>query len=50
MRERDAILTLTGDHLSVTDRSGKTVILSVPYPSIKQALFFAVEAAEVEDA
>ena len=39
MRERDAILTLTGDHLSVTDRSGKTVILSVPYPSIQQAFF-----------
>ena len=39
MRERDATLTLTGDQLSVTDRSGKTQILSVPYPSIQQAFF-----------
>jgi hypothetical protein len=39
MRERDAVLTLTGDHLTVTDRSGKTQILSVPYPGIQQAFY-----------
>ena len=39
MRERDAVLTLAGDHLSVSDRSGKSEILSLPYSSIQQAYF-----------
>jgi serine/threonine-protein kinase len=39
LRDRDAVLTLTGDHLSVLDRSGKTEILSVPYASIQQAYY-----------
>nr|MBA2259787.1 hypothetical protein [Acidobacteriota bacterium] len=39
MREREAVLTLAGDHLSVSDRSGKAQILSLPYASIQQAYY-----------
>ena len=39
MRDRDAVLTLAGDHLSVLDRSGKTEILALPYSSIQQAYY-----------
>jgi hypothetical protein len=39
MRERDAVLTLAGDHLSVTDRSGKGEIVSLAYPSIVNAFY-----------
>ena len=39
MRDRDAVLRLAGDHLSVLDRAGKTEILSVPYSSISQAFY-----------
>jgi hypothetical protein len=39
MRDRDAVLRLAGDHLSVVDRSGKAEIVSVPYASISQVFF-----------
>jgi hypothetical protein len=39
LRDRDAVLTLTGDKLSVLDRSGKTEILSVPFGTLQQVYF-----------
>ena len=39
MRDRDAILRLAGDHLSVLDRSGQAEILSLPYSSIVRAFY-----------
>jgi serine/threonine-protein kinase len=38
-REREAVLTLTGDHLSLLDTSAQTELLSLPYTSIMQAYF-----------
>jgi hypothetical protein len=39
LRDRDAVLTLAGDHLSVQDRSGKVEMVSLPYAAIQQAYF-----------
>ncbi len=39
MRDRDAVLRLTGDHLTVLDSAGKAEILSLPYSSIVQAFY-----------
>ena len=39
LRDRDAVLSLAGDHLSVLDRSAKNEILSLPYASITQAYY-----------
>jgi hypothetical protein len=39
MRDRDAVLRLTGDRLVLLDKSGKSEILSVPYSSVVQAFF-----------
>ncbi len=39
LRDRDAVLTLAGDHLSVLDRSGKAELSTLPYASIVQAFF-----------
>ncbi|MBA2306263.1 MAG: hypothetical protein H0W08_27040, partial [Acidobacteria bacterium] len=39
MRDRDAVLRLAGDRLSVLDRSGQSEILSLPYSSIVQAFY-----------
>lgn len=39
LREREAILTLTGHDLSLVDRSGQSKILSLDYSSILQAVF-----------
>ena len=39
LREREAVLTLNGDRLSVLDRAGTSQILSVDYASIVQAFF-----------
>ena len=39
LRDRDAMLTLTGDRLSVQDRSGKVEIASLPYSAIQQAYY-----------
>lgn len=39
MRDRDAVLRLAGDRLTVLDRSGETEILSLPYSSVLQAFY-----------
>ncbi len=39
LREREAVLTLNGDRLSVLDRAGTAQILSLDYASIVQAFF-----------
>ena len=39
LHDRDATLTLAGDHLSLSDRSGKTQIISLPYTAIIQAYY-----------
>ena len=39
MRDREALLRLDGDHLSVLDRSGQKEILSLPYSSVVQAFY-----------
>jgi hypothetical protein len=39
LKDRDAVLNLAGDHLSVTERSGDTEILSLPYRSIVAAFY-----------
>jgi serine/threonine protein kinase len=39
LRERDAVLRLTGDHLAVLDAKGASEILSLPYTSLVQAFF-----------
>jgi hypothetical protein len=39
MRDRDAVLRLTGDRLVLLDKSGQAEILSVPYSSVLQAFF-----------
>jgi serine/threonine-protein kinase len=38
-RDRDAVLELTGSHLSVLDRDGSTPILSLPYGTITGAFY-----------
>ncbi len=38
-REREAVLTLAGDHLALLDDSTKTELLSLPYSSIAQAFY-----------
>ena len=39
MRDRDAVLRLAGDHLSVLEESGEKEILALPYASIVQAFY-----------
>ena len=39
LRERDAVLTLAGDHLSLAERSGQPPIVSLEYGAIVQAFF-----------
>jgi hypothetical protein len=39
LREREVVLTLNGDRMSVVDRSGTAQILSLTYASIVQAFF-----------
>ncbi|HEY0872503.1 MAG TPA: protein kinase [Vicinamibacterales bacterium] len=39
MRDRDAVLTLAGDHLSVRDGSDEAEIVSLPYAAIQQAYY-----------
>jgi serine/threonine-protein kinase len=39
MREREAVLTLAGDHLSVRDRSGESEFLSLRYSSVEHAFY-----------
>ena len=39
LRERNAVLTLAGDHLSLSDPAGAAQILSVEYASIVRAVF-----------
>ena len=39
LRDRDAVLTLAGDRLSVQDRSGKVEMVSLPYSAIQQAYY-----------
>jgi hypothetical protein len=39
MREREAVLTLAGDHLSVRDRSGEPEFLSLRYSSVVHAFY-----------
>jgi serine/threonine-protein kinase len=39
MRDRDAVLTLAGDHLSVLDGSGESEIVSLPYGAIQEAFY-----------
>jgi hypothetical protein len=39
MREREAVLTLADDHLSVRDRSGDSELLSLRYSSVVQAFY-----------
>ena len=39
LRDRDAVLRLSGDQLSVLDRSGNTEILSLPYKAVAGAFF-----------
>jgi serine/threonine-protein kinase len=39
LKDRDAVLNLAGDHLTVTERSGETEILSLPYTSIVTAFY-----------
>jgi serine/threonine protein kinase len=39
MRDRDAVLELTGTHLTVLDRDGTTAILSLPYGTISGAFY-----------
>ena len=39
LRDRDAVLRLTGDQLTVLDRSGNTEILSLPYASVAGAFY-----------
>lgn len=38
-REREAVLTLAGDHLSLLDNSTRAELISLPYSSITQAFF-----------
>jgi serine/threonine-protein kinase len=38
-REREAVLTFAGDHLSLLDNSAHTELISLPYSSITQAFF-----------
>lgn len=38
-REREAVLTLAGDRLSLLDNSAKTELLSLPYSSITHAFY-----------
>ena len=39
LRDRDAVLTLGADHLSVLDRAGKAEIVSLPYTAIVSAFY-----------
>jgi hypothetical protein len=39
MRDRDAVLRLAGDRLTVLDRSEQTEILSLPYASVVHAFY-----------
>jgi hypothetical protein len=39
MRDRDAVVRLAGDRLTVLDGSGQTEILSLPYASVVQAFY-----------
>ena len=39
MKDRDAVLRLAGDHLSVLEESGEKEILSLSYASIVQAFY-----------
>ena len=39
LRDRDAVLTLGADHLSVLDRAGKAEIVSMPYTAIVNAFY-----------
>jgi serine/threonine-protein kinase len=39
LRERDAVLSLGGDRLSVLDRDGTSELLSLPYTVIQQAFY-----------
>jgi serine/threonine-protein kinase len=39
LRDRDAVLSLAGDHLAVLDRDGKTQLLSLPYAAIEDAFY-----------
>jgi serine/threonine-protein kinase len=38
-RERESVLTLAGDHLSLLDRSTRTELRSLPYASISQVFY-----------
>jgi serine/threonine-protein kinase len=38
-REREAVLTLAGDHLSLRDKSTQAELLSLPYSSITQSFY-----------
>jgi eukaryotic-like serine/threonine-protein kinase len=50
MRDRDAVLTLAGDHLAVLDKSGKSEILSLPYSSIAKAFYSRSKQPRWKDA
>jgi serine/threonine-protein kinase len=50
MRDRDAVLTLAGDHLSVLDRSGEAEIVSLPYAAIRQAFYSRSKEPKWKDA
>jgi hypothetical protein len=39
MREREAVLRLAADHISVLDGSGEAEILSLPYSSVAAAFY-----------
>jgi hypothetical protein len=50
LRDRDAVLSLAGDRLTVLDRDGKTELMSLPYGAIEQAFYSRSKQPKWKDA